>query len=309
VKRRRLKLKIIFVYENLAPFVYPCCMGKIFVKITFFLMLFVAIGRFCDKKTEGFSLYKIAPNSLSSASFSEDPIHWNPDQRFYFLGRGGQSFAFISEDGKTVIKFFKHHQMYLLEWFKKLPLPTFLHPVREKFLKKHRHRSSELFKSCAIADAEFKNRTGLIYLHLSKTSQFKKKLTLVDLLGIEHQVDLDTTPFALQKRAEPAYHTFKRLLSQGKAEEAKQCIDSLVALMVERFQKGIADRDPNIRRNLGFVGTQAIEIDLGSYTKAKKQNLSLATELRKKTAKFHTWLSQRDPSLALYLSEQIEKFS
>ena len=270
-------------------------------------MLFVAIGHFCDKKTKGFSLYKIAPNSLSSDSSSEDIADWGPDQHFYFLGRGGQSFAFVSEDGKTVIKFFKHHQMVLLEWFKNLPLPTFLHPLREKFLKKHRHRSSEFFDSCKIADAEFKNRTGLIYLHLNKTSQFKRKLTIVDPLGIEHHVDLDTTPFALQRRAEPAYHTFKRLLSQGKAEEIKQCIDSLIALMVERFQKEIADRDPNIRRNVGFVGTQAIEIDLGSYTKSKKQNLSLSTELRKKTAKFHKWLSQRDPALATYLSEKIEQ--
>jgi hypothetical protein len=276
---------------------------KNWYKFFLFLTLFFGVGHLCNKKTKGFSLYKIAPNSLTEAGPEAPPLA-ELDQPYFFLGRGGQSFAFVSADGKTVIKFFKHHQMYLLEWAKHLPLPSFLNPLREKILKKHRHRSWQLFDSCKIADTEFKKETGLIYLHLHKTTHFHHPLTLVDPLGISHQIDLNTTPFALQTRAEPAHATLKRLLKESKMEEARACIDSLIDLIAHRFEKQIADRDPNIRRNIGFVGCQAIEIDLGSYSKASQHTRSLQEELVQKTQKFHTWLLHNNPSLAAYLLER-----
>lgn len=274
------------------------------VKFLLFVIVFIGAMRFCEKQTKGFNLQKIAsvPLQLDSSPPGKE-IASLLDQPYYFLGRGGQCFAFLSKDGKTVIKFFKQHHIRLWEWLDKLPLPQTMDSYRQKILRKHRHHSPLFFESCRIAFEEFRDRTGLIYLHLNQTAHFKKKLTIVDNLGISHQIDIDTTQFALQHKVTPSYSRLKQLIEKKDFAGAEECIDSILNLIVERSRKGISDRDPNIRRNFGFIGNKAIEIDLGSYTKAKKA-YSLKNELVK-TQKFKKWLRKRNVELSLYLNDRI----
>lgn len=229
-------------------------------------------------------------------------------QKFRFLGRGGQCFAFISEDGLTVIKFFKQHNIRYWNWLNQNTFPSSIDHLRQKILKKHRHRSPQFFESCKIAYEEFKDRTGLLYLHLNNTDCFTREVTIVDRQGIAYKIDPNTTRFALQKRAKPSHKKLKQLIKEGNIVEAKQCIDSVLNLIKERTQKGIKDRDPNIKRNFGFIGNQAIEIDLGSFTKTDKV-YPLKEELTEKTHKFKKWLNKRSGELAAYLSERIETIS
>ena len=245
------------------------------LKIVLFLSLFLATERFCHRQTGGFQLHKILSKqeldpSRALPSLSEedrDEVKILLSRPFYFLGHGGQSYAFVSEDGTTVLKFFKQHHIRFWNWLTRLSLPSFLQGYREKMLSKMQHQSPFLIESCKISYLEFKEHTGLIYLHLQKTDHFKEKVKLIDKLGIAHYIALDETDFALQKKAELFRPRLRKLLQNKDLPAAKQCLRSLIDLMIERSQKGIADRDPNIRRNMGFVGNQAIEIDLGSLAR------------------------------------------
>lgn len=285
-----------------------------FFKLSLFLFLFFIIQHFCDKKTKGFSLHKIASCSFVDIQLTSEPLKSEGEiesllnQKFHFLGRGGQCFAFLGEDGETVIKFFKQHNLRYWSWLNAHTFPSSIDKLRQKLLKKHRHRSPLFFESCKIAFDEFKDRTGLIYLHLNETYSFKENVTIIDKLGIAHQIDPNTTRFALQKRAKPSYRKLKQLIKGKDFETAKLCIDSVLDLIVERTKKGIRDRDPSIRKNIGFIGNQAVEIDLGSFTKTEK-TYPIKKELTKKTEKFKKWLNKRNGELANYLSERVEFIS
>ena len=90
-----------------------------FFKITLLLVLVIIGGYYCFVQLSGFSPKKIL------SDFSEHP-DWNTspslsdhsaiekvlDQPFFYLGKGVQCYAFISQDGTTVLKFFKHYHMW-----------------------------------------------------------------------------------------------------------------------------------------------------------------------------------------------------
>ncbi len=282
-------------------------------KVCLSVALFWGIERFCHKQTGGFQVVKIlssqqsgSPEGLPQLSAGEKAsLKTILSQPFYFLGRGGQSYAFVSEDGETVLKFFKQHHIRFWRFLERLPVPSVLNPLRQHLLASKIHQSPAFFESCRIADAEFREQTGLIYLHLEKTDLFGQQVTLIDHLGIAHPIDLDTTDFALQKRAESTRGRLRKLMRENDLAAAKQCLKSLVAVIAERSQKGIFDRDPNVRRNMGFVGNQAIEIDLGSYTR-QDPPANLKEDLREKTAKLQRWLDRKNPELGQYLSQQID---
>lgn len=282
-----------------------------------FVVLFLATQRFCHQQTRGFQLHKVLsmikkdfPDQQPQLSEKEkEELNALVGQPFYFFGSGGQCYAFLSEDKKTVLKLFKNHHIRFWKLLSSLPLPSVLDGSRQKFLQKTLHQSPAFYESCRVSYVDFKERTGLLYLHLHPTDHFQKKLTLVDKLGVSHQIDLNTTDFALQKKAEFTNPKLKKLIRENDLETAKQCIDSLLGLIVERCQKGIRDRDHNLRRNIGFIGNQAIEIDLGSYSKDEslKQSENLESELLANTQKFKLWLMKRNPVLSLYLSERIDQ--
>lgn len=285
-------------------------------KIFLYLVLFWGVERFCHKQTKGFQLHKILtmqdPDSADPCPLpakEQKEIAELLEQPFYFFGRGGQCYAFIGQDGKTMIKFFKNHHVRFWKFLNSIPLPKALKSYQQRILRKNLHQSPAFFESCKISYLEFKERTGLIYLHLHKTDYFKKRLTIVDRLGIAHQVDADTVDFALQKKAEMTYPKLQKLIKENHLDAAKQCIRSLLNLIVERCEKGIQDRDPNIRRNVGYIGNQAIEIDIGSYSKNEslKRPEHFKQELLNNTQKFKEWLQQRNPDLSFYLSRQVDE--
>jgi hypothetical protein len=282
------------------------CYFSFFLKI----ICFVAVERFCHHETEGFRLRKIASPLLYDARWDVAPLAADEqkavdeilDQPFTFLGSGGQCYAFLSQDKTTVIKFFKHHHMRPKSWLNYLPFSPF-----RKIVDARKKRFEQIFGSCKIAYDDFKAETGLIYLHLNKTDHFHKKLILVDKLGIQHPIDLDKTEFALQTRADLAYGTLHHFMRKGDTESAKACLDSLLELIVTRSKRGIADKDPIIKRNFGFIGTRAVEIDLGSFTRDPylAKPYYYKRELFYETVKLKRWIHKRYPELDEPLRERL----
>ena len=269
------------------------------VKILLILAALVGVERFCYWQTAGFRLDKIRSEMTPSAGSYESEVL---NQPFTFLGSGVQCYAFLSQDGTTVLKVFKHYH----SWPHNALLKQIDLPFTAKVLRAREQRMQHIFGSCKIAYEDYQEETGMIYLHLDRTEHFKRSVTLVDKIGIAHQVDLDSVAFALQKRADLVFPHLDALMKKGDLKGAQQAIDSLLGLIQRRCQKGIANSDPIVRRNFGFIEGSAVEIDIGSFAKNPflQKPYAIKRELFYETLELQEWL-QKYPELLEHFQTQI----
>lgn len=281
-----------------------------------FTLFYYFSERFCETQTDGFKIANIYSNLTPQSKWTTSPLDSKQQQalenqlaqKFYYLGSGGQCYAFVSEDQRVVIKFFKHHLRRTPWLIDHLPLPEFLDLMRLKQSKKRQAKLIRDFNSYKIAYDYLKQETGLIYIHLNKTKKLHQNITIVDRLGIEHKLELDQLEFVVQKKAILAYCHLNHLIKKGEVSQAKQAIDQICHLIINRCQKQVFDEDPRIHRNLGFIGKKAILIDVGRL----KMDPSRASpevfkeDLRKITARLKDWLEERSPELADYLQERVK---
>ncbi len=287
---------------------------KIFwLKLCCSLIAIIAVERFCRAQTAGFRLDKLHSDFVFHPSYpaqDEPLLQQLTKQRFTFLGSGVQCYAFLGEDGQTVLKVFKHyHNLPIKGALKSLPLPSPLEKWRSSLIARRTKRLNSIFTSCEIAQHEFKCETGLIALHLEPTQHLKRTITLIDKLGIKYEIDADQTAFILQKRVEMMLpEKIDLLLKTHAQEEMQACLSSLVKLIVTRCQKGISNHDLRLYRNIGFAGSEAIEIDVGSYKRIKtsKGPLSRRKEMRKELLKMKRWVTERSPEFSEYVDHEIE---
>lgn len=246
---------------------------------------------------------KISSNCFNNITYETKPLSPELETilkgKFTYFGRGLQSFCFLSEDGNYVLKIFNNKMQKNYAFFKKFS------KEKANTLQKKIERT---FKSYQIAEEELKNETAFLYFHPVKSSILQKKVILVDKLGIEHNIDLDKTGFILQKKAILVYPWLKKLIEQGKMEEAKNSISSLVNLFLFKFKKGIADSDPLIRTNFGFLDGNPIQIDVGPFSKDPKiqDKKVYLPEILRITASLEDWLLQNCPELALHLKIELD---
>lgn len=219
------------------------------------------------------------------------------NQPYRYLGSGGQAYAFVSEDQRYVIKFLKQHHMRESRLLSHLPFSGKWQTVR-------RERRETILSSFKIAHDHFKEGTGLLYLHLNPTDQLPPFLTFYDPIGIRHKIDLNRFAFALQEKADPAYETIEKLLREGEVGQAKVLIASLVELVANRYRAKVVDNDPR-KRNFGFVGNRAIEIDLGSFSLSqgdpKKRTFFY------ETSKMRSWVKKHAPELLETVQQEINR--
>lgn len=299
------------------------------------LGLFLGLQQLIELKTCGFYLQKIQADDLpfqkrwETAPLSlleKQEIDTLLSQPYRLIGSGSECFAFASEDGKAVIKFFKldharpvyFQKGLLLEDHSALAGTLSNHPLTQvklplpfnywlkRVLGIREFRIQRTFNSIKLAYDALKEETGLLYLHLNPTEHFGKTLTLIDGSGIAHQIDLDKTRFFLQKRAVPLEKHLASLKKQQADRLAKESIDSLIQMILTRCKKGYADRDI-LNRNLGFIGTQAIEIDSGSFLKNPRMQEPWVykQELFYATLELKDWLKKNYPEMVEYLERKV----
>ncbi len=274
-------------------------------KLLLFLLLFISVERFCYWQTKGFRIHRISAELTHNPDWEfpsfpelENDVDNLLSQDFFFLGHGAQCYAFLSADQTTVLKVFKYPR------FRPFTSALGIHEI----VHKEKNKSMPLlFRSLKIAYEELREETGLIYLHLNRTDTFHKTLTVWDRIGTAHTLDLDNTQFLLQKRAQLAPEKLAALRAAGNLEEAKQCVDAILAHQHQCCKKGIVDRDPVFERNFGFIGNQAVEIDTGAFSKDPftatpaqiKKHLFFAT------LTFKQWIANNYPELEEYLEDKI----
>lgn len=248
------------------------------------LLCVVGAERLYYFQNGGFSTSKLLSHLPAHEVIPPPEVDALLDQPFHFFGSGGTSFAFLGEDGKTVLKLFKHQHL-----FPKNP-------------KKHAHKHhSFFFNSCRLAYDFLNEETGLIYLCLEPNPHFTKSVRLYDAWGMVHTLDLSRTEFALQRKAEPFFPTLERLLKTGQTEELKQALDALKHHIQARCRHGIGNRDPNLFINFGFLDGKVIEFDLGSFY--LNPSLIESKEIFFSTYALQRWLEEHSPELLNYFLE------
>jgi hypothetical protein len=286
------------------------------------------IGVFCflaykgarawDKRADGFTIQKI------TSVLSTDP-KWNIvysaedlnrvnrilDQPFHYLGRGFQCYAFVSQDGAYVLKFFRHQRLRVPEYLDWLPQIDYVKSLKENKIKELERRKNNLFRSFKIAYEAVPSETGIIYVHINKTSGLHEVVTVFDGSGNKHQIALDSMEFVVQRKAELLKPTIDHLMKQGKEDEAKQRISQIFDLLASCAKKGVLDTDGALIRknNLGFLDDRAIYIDAGKLAlkdRIKKKE-AFESDTKRRLRPFAKWLEQTWPKLSLYYDKQQDK--
>ncbi len=232
------------------------------------------------------------------------------NQPFTYLGKGRQSFVFISQDGNYVLKFVKAHRANASWLYKSVPLPGFLDKMRKAKLLLTQNELRKFFISLSLAKEPLQSMTGILYLHSSPLHELQKKVTLIDRIGMSHTIDSDSVPFLLQIKADKVWDTLETLWAKKDMAALKTRLKQLVALFVERANCGIIDPDTRLLKNdnIGFVEDRAIYIDLGTFRKSLK---SQSPEYLLKDFAVLTpilqWLQKKDMHLALYFEQQMQE--
>jgi len=281
----------------------------LFFKILLLGLTIYYVPKFCYDKTEGFALTKIHSDLPYNSKWEVEcgPLPNAFDQKFIYLAAGGQAYAFVSEDGTYVLKFFKHHLRRLPFLVKMLPLPSNLAEKREDQRERRQKKLERDFCSYKLAFENLPNETKLLFVHLNKTDWIHKNARIVDKLGIEHKVDLDGVEFVLQKRATLALPYLTSLIEEQKIDAAKSCINSICELIRTRCKKGIYDEDPRIHRNVGFIDGKAILIDVGrlKFDPRREDPHVQQEDLIKITRPLKAFLREKSPELANFLEEKL----
>lgn len=279
------------------------------------LVLLIA-GLLLCRTPHGFHFVKVRSNfefsagsSLSSSSVEEFlRLRHVFSQPFHFLSTGAQCYAFVSEDGRYVIKFFKMHQLTPKYWLKKLPFPFLEKYTFEKVEMRQRKRE-ETFGGFIAALEDMPEKTGVLFVHFTRTHYPQDKLKVIDKKGVVHHIPLNHVPFVLQKRADMIYPYVSSLIQKGDKDRAIESLISILVLIRDRCKMGFADRDDGVSSNYGFLHGEPIEIDLGRVVRDEnmKHPASYLREMLRVSRKMELWLEASYPELLPVLQQRLYK--
>lgn len=280
------------------------------------VMLFCTIaygaGRLYFQLTGGFTVGNITSDlSFDSQrdvkTVGRDDIGAILTQEFHYLGKGCQSYVFLSQDGQYVIKFLKYQRFRPQKFLNYLTFIPFVEKIRQKKVSKKTEKLNKLFSSWKIAYENLSNETGILFLHLNKTAHIQQPLVIYDKLGLKHSLNPDEIEFIVQKRAKMLCPTIDELMTSGKTDEAKNLLANLLNMIVSEYERGYADNDHALMQNTGVINGNPIHIDVGQFVSDVKMALkeNYAIELFSKMYKFRIWLAKKYPELESFLTDRL----
>jgi hypothetical protein len=222
------------------------------------------------------------------------------NQKYSYLGKGCQSYVFLSEDGSHVVKFLKYQRFRPQEWLNWVSFLPYVDAYRLGKIEKKKNKLDNVFTSWKIAYEDLSAETGARYVHLNKSHQFSEPLVLIDKIGLRHEIDLNQTEFLLQRRAEMLCPTLDRLMAQGQTQEARQLLSDLLDLLISEYHRGFADNDHALMQNTGVLDKKPVHIDVGQFVYNEKVRSPEVwhQEIFNKTYKFRIWLHKHHGLLA-----------
>lgn len=227
-------------------------------------------------------------------------------QRFTYLGKGSRSFAFLSEDGQYVLKFFKS-RYHTPHWAVRF-LPSFFPFKSYKERKMKKVSLDTVLNGYKIAYDHDREGTGLVHIHLNPNDTYRyPTITLTDKQGIPHLIDLNQTRFVLQKKVQEFTHVLDILLKSGNVALAKQRIIQVFDLYLAHYRKGLYDLGTGILKNNGFIDDKPIHFDVGKMTLNSNRcdPHCQYKRLMEMTKTIDRWLLKNYPQYAEEISKEI----
>lgn len=289
-----------------------------FKKILLLLLLVAALyggGRLYFAVTGGFTMSNIESDIPYQAKWDTHPLSPTEkeqiasvlDQPFIYLGKGCQAYVFTSPDDKYVIKFFKYQRFRPQTWIDFFTFIPAVNEYQQHKVKEKQEKLDKVFTSWKIAFEDLKDETGVVYVHLNKSTDWKKFVTIRDKLGLEHQVDLDKTEFMVQHKAVMLCPAIRQLMEAKQLDQAILLIDKLLTMLLSEYARGYADNDHALMQNTGVLNGNPIHIDIGQFIRngSVKAPKVYKQELYDKTYQFYLWLKGHYPSLAEHLRTRL----
>jgi hypothetical protein len=192
------------------------------------------------------------------------------NQKFSYLGKGAQCYAFVSEDQQYVLKFFKFKHLKPNLIVDLLPSVAPFKSFKQNCIEHKRRKLIGVFNGYDLAYRENRQDSELLYLHLHATNNLNLQATIVDKMGFERRINLDSVVFLVQRKGETLRNRLNRLLKQERLQEAEQAISSVLVMYMSEYKKGIFDRDHGVLHNTGFIGNQPFHLDVGKLNKDER---------------------------------------
>jgi hypothetical protein len=228
-------------------------------------------------------------------------------QPFYYLAKGFQAYAFISQDGDYVIKFFQQHRLREKTFGENPFLHLFSSSFKKKLESTNQHKE-ELFSSSKLSFEEIPEETGILYVHLNRSEGLLRGIRLYDQRGQAFKIYPDDVSFIVQRKADYVIPTLTALLKKGDTENAKIRLNQIFDLLLSLANKGIVDGDYALIRNnnMGFIKDRAIYIDTGHLTKKNDLNVreQMDYEFHVRLRPLYVWLKINYPDMARYYKER-----
>lgn len=226
-------------------------------------------------------------------------------ERFHYIGKGAQVYAFASDDGQYVLKFFKFKHLRPSLFIQLLPPIGPLKAFKEQNVARKERKLQGVFEGHAIAYKYDKEQSGLLYIHLNLSDDIHKTVRLVDKIGREHLVDLDRTVFVLQRKGETFRTVIDGLLSQGKVQDAATMSKKILDMYKNEYARGVYDRDHGISHNTGFIVDEPFHLDVGkfSYDSNMQDPAVHASDLQHVKFKMEEWVKLNYPQYYSDFSE------
>jgi hypothetical protein len=275
---------------------------KLFLLSALLLLIWGAVYSYIQI-TDGFSIHQMRSSLPPYPEFEvtlddgeKENLQTSLSQPFHYIGKGCQFYAFQSEDGKYVLKFLKHKHLRPFSWLNSIPMPQKLREISDAKIQRRQERVYNLFSSCKLAYEEMSEETGLLYIHLNRTAALEKEIVLIDKIGFKHKIDIDDYEYVIQKRAITVKEAFSTIKSES---ELREFIEQLIAVVIKRCEKGIADRDRSFVQNVAFSAhdPHAIFIDTGQFYKDERMRCDeeQKRDLKKRLANLCFWTERNFP--------------
>lgn len=281
-------------------------------KFKFFLLLSLTIAGFflyaTSKKSDWFSTRfieydkKLWPevDTMELTPIQLQELQVLLDQPFHFLGSGNQTFAFVSYDGKYVLKFFKFQHL------KENGLRSLL-----KNAESRKKRIHQVFSGHSLGYLKNQENSRILYAHLDSSQPLSLSATIYDKKKSKHIISLNDVVFVVQRKGESTNTVLSRLLDQGNLAEAKNHIRSLLRMYVDEYSKGLFDRDHNIMHNTGFCEGLPMHIDVGklrSDEKMKDPAFFMADLKKVAWERIDLWMKKYYPKYRKEISNELNTF-
>jgi len=237
------------------------------VQLLLFLASFNTLEHFAHKQTDGFTLQRVQFESKNPGGAVAVIPELN--QPYHYLGCGNQCYAFLSDDGKYVLKLFKYASSPVSPALTKIPVLNTFKPFRPHRYQKMLWKRQRDIESYRLAFDRFREESGLIAAHLDPEANYPA-ITLYDKLRCKHTLNFSDCPFVLQHKAVPADQQFRAW--RESPERLKIALEGLSNLFKKRIERGILDDDVNYHANIGFIGAKPIQIDPGNFKLGTVEN-------------------------------------